>query len=125
MSDKRLLIVDDQPALGEIVRRTAAGLGYDVKVTTHAEEFMAVFDDFNPTAIVLDIVMPDIDGIELVAWLLDRGCDARILVASGYNKRYAKMAETLGVAKGLEIGFLEKPYRIAELREALEGEKAC
>tara|TARA_R110001606_G_scaffold340095_1_gene488251 strand:- start:61 stop:429 length:369 start_codon:yes stop_codon:yes gene_type:complete len=122
MPDKRLLIVDDQPALGEIVRRTAAGLGYDVKVTTHAEEFMAVFDSFNPTAIVLDIVMPDIDGIELVAWLVDRDCDARILVASGYNKRYAKMAETLGVAKGLEIGFLEKPYRIAELREALEGE---
>ena len=32
------------------------------------------------------------------------------------------MAETLGVAKGLEISFLEKPYRIAELRDALEAE---
>ncbi len=122
MDIKRLLIVDDQPALGEIVRRTAEGLGYEVKVTTHAEEFMAEFDTFDPTAIVLDIVMPDIDGIELVGWLVDRECCARILVASGYNKRYAKMAETLGVAKGLEISFLEKPYRIAELRDALEAE---
>lgn len=95
MSDKRLLIVDDQPALGEIVRRTAAGLGYDVKVTTHAEEFMAVFDDFNPTAIVLDIVMPDIDGIELVAWLVDKGvrrpypCGIRLQQALRQNGRNA------------------------------------
>lgn len=116
---KRLLIVDDQPALGEIVRRTAEGLDYEVVVTTHAEEFMAEYESFDPTAIVLDIVMPDIDGIELVGWLVERKCGAHILVASGYNKRYAKMAETLGAAKGLEIKFLEKPFRITELRDAL------
>lgn len=116
---KRLLIVDDQPALGEIVRRTAEGLDYEVMVTTHAEEFMAEYERFDPTTIVLDIVMPDIDGIELVDWLVERNCAARILVASGYNKRYAKMAETLGTAKGLEIMFLEKPFRITELRAAL------
>jgi len=119
MAVKRLLIVDDQPALGEIVRRTAEGLDYTVMVTTHAEDFMAEYESFDPTTIVLDIVMPDIDGIELVGWLVERNCSARILVASGYNKRYAKMAETLGAAKGLEIMFLEKPFRIAELREAL------
>jgi CheY-like chemotaxis protein len=119
MAEKRLLVVDDQPALGEIVRRTAEGLDYEVVVTEHAEEFMAEYETFDPTTIVLDIVMPDIDGIELVAWLVERKCRARILVASGYNNRYAKMAETLGAAKGLQIMFLEKPFRITELRDAL------
>ena len=119
MAANRLLIVDDQPALGEIVRRTAEGLDYEVMVTTHADQFMAEYENFDPTTIVLDIVMPDIDGIELVAWLVERKCGARILVASGYNNRYAKMAETLGAAKGLEIMFLEKPFRINELRDAL------
>jgi DNA-binding NtrC family response regulator len=119
MAEKRLLVVDDQPALGEIVRRTAEGLDYEVVVTEHAEEFMVEYEKFNPTTIVLDIVMPDIDGIELVAWLVERKCGARILVASGYNNRYAKMAETLGAAKGLQIKFLEKPFRITELRDAL------
>lgn len=119
MAENRLLIVDDQPALGEIVRRTAEGLDYEVMVTTHADQFMAEYENFDPTTIVLDIVMPDIDGIELVAWLVERKCGARILVASGYNNRYAKMAETLGAAKGLEIMFLEKPFRINELRDAL------
>ena len=119
MAANRLLIVDDQPALGEIVRRTAEGLDYEVMVTTHADQFMAEYENFDPTTIDLDIVMPDIDGIELVAWLVERKCGARILVASGYNNRYAKMAETLGAAKGLEIMFLEKPFRINELRDAL------
>ena len=119
MAEKRLLVVDDQPALGEIVRRTAEGLDYEVVVTEHAEEFMVEYEKFNPPTIVLDIVMPDIDGIELVAWLVERKCGARILVASGYNNRYAKMAETLGAAKGLQIKFLEKPFRITELRDAL------
>ena len=119
MAANRLLIVDDQPALGEIVRRTAEGLDYEVMVTTHADQFMAEYENFDPSTIVLDIVMPDIDGIELVAWLVERKCGARILVASGYNNRYAKMAETLGAAKGLEIMFLEKPFRINKLRDAL------
>ncbi len=119
MGEKRLLIVDDLPALGEVVRRVAGPLGYDVRVTTHAEDFMREYDSFAPTAVVIDIVMPDIDGIELIGWLEDKGCQAKVLVASAYNARYAKMAETLGAAKGLEIAFLEKPFRIAELREAL------
>lgn len=119
MADKRLLVVDDQPALGEIVRRAAEEMGYEVRVAVHAEEFMEAFDAFAPTVVVLDIVMPDIDGIELVSWLVARKCQAKILVASGYNARYAKMAETLGADKGLQISFLEKPFRIADLRAAL------
>lgn len=119
MPDKRLLIVDDLPELGEVVSRVACNLGYDVHVTTHGEDFKRDYDAFDPTAVVLDIVMPDIDGIELIDWLIERGCDAKILVASAYNPSYARMAETLGSAKGLEISFIEKPFRIAELRETL------
>ena len=119
MADRRLLIVDDVPELGEVVRRVAGNLGYDVHVTTHAEEFKRDFEVFDPTTVVLDIVMPDVDGIELLDWLIERDCDAKILVASAYNPRYAQMAETLGSAKGLEISFIEKPFRVSELRETL------
>lgn len=119
MADKRLLIVDDLPELGEVVGRVAGNMGYDVRITTHADEFKRDFDSFDPTTVVLDIVMPDIDGIELIDWLIERDCSAKILVASAYNPSYARMAETLGAAKGLEITFIEKPFRIAELRSSL------
>lgn len=119
MSKKRLLIVDDVPELGEVVSRVAGNMGYEVRVTTHAKDFKRDFESFNPTTVVLDIVMPDVDGIELIDWLIERDCSAKILVASAYNPNYARMAKTLGAAKGLEIAFIEKPFRIAELRTSL------
>ncbi len=119
MDVRRLLVVDDRPEMGEMVRRVASGLGYDVQVTTHANEFMEIFDVFDPSVVVLDIVMPDIDGIELVKWLYERGSRVRVFVTTAFNPRYAEMAETLGEAKGLDVSLIKKPFRVAELREAL------
>jgi DNA-binding response OmpR family regulator len=119
MAEKRLLVVDDRPELGEVVRRAAESIGYEVKVTVHANEFMRVFEEFDPTVVVLDIVMPDIDGIELVKWLYERGTDAKVFVTTAFNSHYAQMAEALGEAKGLDVSFIKKPFRITELREAL------
>ena len=65
MADKRLLIVHDLPGLGEVVGRVARNMGYDVRITTHAEEFKRDIDSFDPTTVVLDIVMPDNYGIDL------------------------------------------------------------
>ncbi|NKB60474.1 MAG: response regulator [Alphaproteobacteria bacterium] len=119
MTDKRLLMVDDEPALGEIVRFVAEDLGYDVQITTHGKEFMQAFESFEPTTIIVDIVMPNIDGIELIHWLHGHDCDAKILVTSGSSEAYARMARNLGDARGLDISVIEKPFRTATLRALL------
>lgn len=61
MSEKRLLIVDDEPEFGEFVRRVAIGLGYEVWVTTHGRTFQDAYHEIHPTHIVMDMVMPEID----------------------------------------------------------------
>ena len=66
MTERRLLVVDDDPDFGDFVRQVAEGSGYQVTVTTGGQEFMEVYDDVDPTAIVLDMVMPEIEGTELV-----------------------------------------------------------
>lgn len=120
MSDGRLLIVDDEPAFGAFVRTVAERMGYEVQVTTQAREFQKAFDGFAPTDIVIDIVMPDADGIELIRWIADKGSNARIIIASGSNPDYAKAAEVLGAAHGLRsISTLRKPVSLADLRAAL------
>lgn len=118
-NEKRLLVVDDEPGIREIIRRAASGMGFDVRATGDAEEFKALYDAFDPTAIVLDIVMPETDGFELMKWLIERDCDAGIVVASGYNPLYAKMAATLGSDSGLAVSFLDKPFNLDALRGAL------
>lgn len=120
MSDKRLLIVDDEPDFGEMVARVAADLGYAVRVTTSGREFQTAYREVQPTLIVLDMVMPEMDGNELVVWLMEQGYAAGLIIITGYNPDYAKDAQLLAEFKGLRsVITLVKPIRLAKLREAL------
>lgn len=119
MAEKRLLIVDDVVAMGEFVRTVGKSLGYEVRLSTCGEEFKRVVDEFDPTTVMLDIMMPDIDGLQLVKWLRERGCAAKIIVASMENPNYAKLARALGKGRGLDISVLPKPYNVNQLYEAL------
>ncbi len=123
MSENRVLVVDDEPEFGEIVRNVADGLGYAVKVTTSGAAFKEAYGPFRPTVVVLDVIMPEIDGVELVQWLADRDSTVRLIVVTGYAPSYAELTRKLGEAKGLRsVTTLTKPVRIARLRAALAGE---
>lgn len=118
--ERRLLVVDDEPEIGKIVAEVAAGVGYDVRVATNGHDFKREFTAFSPTMVVLDVVMPEIEGIELVDWLASENYRGRLIVITGYNPDYALLASRLGEAHGLEsVATLGKPIRVAELREHL------
>ena len=120
MSERRLLVVDDEPDFAEFVSNAAGELGYDTRVCTHPKEFRRIYADFAPTHIVLDVVMPEIDGIEIMQWLAGQGSTAKVVVTTGYNPQYAKMAGLVGADRGLEPAkILTKPVRLAALRAAL------
>lgn len=122
MVKRRLLVIDDEEGFGVFVQRCADDLGFAVRVTTKAQDFMDAFESFDPDLIVLDLVMPEIDGIDLINWLADRECTAKVIFTTGYDASYADHASTLGIAKGLAVaGILLKPFRLAELREMLEA----
>jgi DNA-binding response OmpR family regulator len=119
VSNKRLLVIDDAADFGAFVRRVAVKFDFEVEVTTDPREFKEIYKRFDPTIIVLDIVMPDTDGIELVRWLVTARCTARIIIVSGFNPSYARMADTIGSVAGLtSITRLSKPVRVADLRRA-------
>ncbi|MBL6952207.1 MAG: response regulator [Alphaproteobacteria bacterium] len=116
---KRLLVVDDEPDFADFVKRTAEGMGYDVSALSDPNLFKEAYAAFKPNVIVLDMVMPDIEGIELVQWLAQQGCEAKILVVTGYNPYYGKMALGLGEVRGLQVESHQKPISLADLRKAL------
>lgn len=122
MNQRRLLVIDDEAEIGEFIREVAEDLGYEVVVTRHAEAFKTGYESFDPTLIMLDIVMPDVDGIELLRYLAQEGCRAKVLVMSGYSEKYLESAEKLSDAYGLKrIDRLTKPIRLAKLREVLSA----
>jgi DNA-binding response OmpR family regulator len=121
VSEHRLLIIDDHPHFGQLIGDVAETAGFAIVVTQHVDEFLEHLDRFRPTAITVDLLMPEVDGIELLRELALRGIRAKILVSSGADERMLSAAAELGVEMGLLIrGVIAKPLRAAELRTQLE-----
>jgi len=66
------------------------------------------------------MVMPDIDGNELILWLVEQRCAADIIIITGYHPDYAVNARLLAEFKGLRsVVTLSKPISVTRLRGAL------
>jgi CheY-like chemotaxis protein len=126
-SARRLLLIDDEPQMRSFLSRIAQGCGYEVRNTDDAAGFKEAYASWAPDIVILDLVMPQVDGIELLRFLAERRSKARILIISGFDPKVLDAAHRLGAAHGLSmIGALAKPVRVAELRAILgkdtEGE---
>jgi DNA-binding response OmpR family regulator len=120
MTEKRLLVIDDEPGFGAFVQQVAEGEGFTVCVTTRADEFKEALATFRPNIIALDVVMPDVEGIELLRYLADTNWTGPVLVISGYNPDYLRLAKALGGSRGLpSVTTLTKPIHARDLRAAL------
>jgi DNA-binding response OmpR family regulator len=93
MQDNRLLICDDEPAFGRFVQNVAEELGSKVRVTTDGRAFIEAYNSFKPTVIILAMIMPGMDGNELVLWLAKQSCTARLIIITGYTPDYAAHAK--------------------------------
>ncbi|MEO3428081.1 response regulator [Pelagibius sp. CAU 1746] len=118
----RLLMCDDEAAIGAFVRHIAEELGYSMHFTTDAEDFGSLYRQVDPQVVILDLVMPGTDGIELLRFLAKQRSRARILLMSGFDPRIRDAARLLGEAHSLDMaGVVAKPVRAAELRRLLAG----
>jgi CheY-like chemotaxis protein len=116
----RLLLVDDDPSMNDLIRRVAEGCGFEVRTTSRPAEVLNLVEEFDPDLIGLDIAMPEIDGIELIKCLSESACRARVLIVSGLMPPFPSAAERLGQARGLNmVGTIAKPFRVEELRRIL------
>jgi EAL domain-containing protein (putative c-di-GMP-specific phosphodiesterase class I)/CheY-like chemotaxis protein len=116
----RLLIVDDEPGVVDFVAAMGRKLGYTVATTPSGAEFLRLVDSFRPTMIVMDLHLPDTDGVQLLRLLVSRGCKANIVLISGSDERVLATAHELGVSHGLAMcGSLSKPIVPADLQSKL------
>jgi DNA-binding response OmpR family regulator len=120
MTNRRLLIIDDDVSFAEFVSLVANEEGFDVEITTRATDFMAAVLRAPPDVIVLDIVMPGMDGIDLIQWLAKRRSAARVIVATGFHPDYGNMVKEIGIGLGIaSVAILLKPFALAVLKAAL------
>ncbi|MBD1917394.1 MULTISPECIES: EAL domain-containing response regulator [Cyanophyceae] len=125
MGDRRLLILDDDPMTGETIQRIAEFAGLEVRFTPDPDRFFDLFREWRPTHIALDLVMPTMDGVQVMARLAKLSCRAKIIITSGVGSRVLDAAGRSAVEHGLDIaGVLPKPFSPGQLREMLRGQIA-
>lgn len=115
----RLLVLDDEPAIRDLVAEVARNAGYDVVAVSDTDALgSSQFDSFD--VVVLDLVMPRIDGIEVLRMLSSAGSRAKLVLMSGMDRRTLDTARRIAVEQGLQVAaVLTKPFRAAELLKAL------
>lgn len=120
MAKRRVLVIDDDAHVCEGIRQMAERQGCDVVAVTRARDFRAALDSFRPDVIMIDVVMPDTDGVELLKYLSAHGCTARVVMMTGYSPGYLSKAVDLGHGLGLPwVAGLMKPLGLGELRKVL------
>lgn len=116
MSGERVLIVDDEPRIRRALRNALAGHGYEIEEAAGGEDALTALACRPPDAIVLDLMMPGVDGFEVVRQT--RGWSrVPIIVLSARGEERAKV-------EALDLGaddYLTKPFGIEELLARLRA----
>jgi two-component system response regulator MprA len=113
-----ILVVDDEPAVRESLRRALELEGYDVELAADGEEAMALLEgNGQPDAVVLDILMPGLDGLEVCRRLRTARNQVPVLMLTARAEVDSRVA-------GLDAGaddYLPKPFALAELLARLRA----
>jgi EAL domain-containing protein (putative c-di-GMP-specific phosphodiesterase class I)/ActR/RegA family two-component response regulator len=116
----RLLIVDEESGVNELVTAVARKLGYTVASAPSGAAFVQLLESFQPSLIMMELHLPDTDGVELLRSLGARACPASIVLMSGVEQRVLGAAHELGVSHGLSMcGTLAKPLPPGEVHTKL------
>jgi CheY-like chemotaxis protein len=125
-STPRILVVDDTPSLLDVIRKALEVDGYRVRTCLESRYAVAMAQDDHPDVIMLDVVMPEVSGWEVLAQLRKDPAFARtpVIVCTAYvSEAMARLAELKGPDQ--HLGLLPKPFELEELLEVVESVTAA
>ncbi len=107
----RILVVDDEESISELLSMALRYEGFEVVAAADGRTALERFDDFRPHLLVLDVMMPGIDGFEVAKRLADRREDVPIIFLTARDTTGDKV-------RGLTLGgddYVTKPFSVEEL----------
>ena len=117
MTSVRVLVIDDEHMIRWSVAQTLRAAGHEVALAETAAEGLALFREFRPAVVFLDIRLPDQDGLAVLQVMKqERGQDAAVIVMTAYE-------ESCSVAEAMRLGayaYIRKPFDFDQL-EGLAG----
>jgi two-component system chemotaxis response regulator CheY len=111
------IVVDDEAFIRQVLMRMLERIGLDVvAVADSGGPVIDLYEEHRPDVVVMDIAMPEIDGLTTLGRLREDHPDARVIICTSFSSRkYLDEAEQLGAA-----GFLNKPFDMNGIRSTLD-----
>ncbi|MEY3108575.1 MAG: hypothetical protein RL730_926 [Actinomycetota bacterium] len=108
---KRILVVDDEPNINDLISTSLKFSGFDVRSASNGAEALAIAEEFKPHALVLDVMMPGMSGFQVCEKLRKDGLKLGVLFLTAKDSTDDKVT-------GLTIGgddYMVKPFSLEEL----------
>ena len=106
-----IVVVDDEPSIRELVSASLHFSGFDVKTASNGTEAIDVITQTNPDIVVLDVMLPDIDGFTVTRRIRQQGVEAPVLFLTARD-------DTQDKVMGLTVGgddYVTKPFSLEEV----------
>lgn len=107
----RILVIDDEPGITDLLSTSLRFVGFDVRTAATGHEALSVAAEWRPELLVLDVMLPDMDGFEVCSRLRDRSAGIPVVFLSARDRSEDKVS-------GLTIGgddYVTKPFGLEEL----------
>ncbi len=111
-----ILVVDDEVAVNNNIRKILSKKGYQVDQAVNKEEALEQIEAKNYSLVLLDLRIPGVKGLELLEAIVDKNPDAKVIMITGY----ASIETAVEAARIGAIDYLPKPFTPDEIRSATE-----
>jgi two-component system, OmpR family, response regulator len=109
--EARLLVVDDEPYIADLLATSLRFVGFDVRVASSGTEALALAEQYRPELLVLDVMLPDMDGFEVCRQIRAAGRPVAVVFLTARDSTEDKVG-------GLTIGgddYVTKPFSLEEV----------
>jgi DNA-binding NtrC family response regulator len=111
-----ILVVDDEQIVLESVKKHLRDDGYSIQAVTSVREALVLMDQSRFDVVMTDLMMPHVDGLELMQIIKERFPDVLVIMMTGYATiSSASQAQQQGA-----FGYIAKPFTKAELKEVVQ-----
>ena len=108
---QRILVVDDEASISDLISTSLRFVGFDVRTAANGAQALQIAEEFKPHAMVLDVMLPDLDGFEVCKQIRNEGVETGVLFLTAKDGMEDKV-------KGLTLGgddYMTKPFSLEEL----------
>jgi CheY-like chemotaxis protein len=117
MAAPRILIVDDEQALARILSFAFTNEAYRVEVASDGVDCMNKFSTFEPDAVLMDIMMPKLDGLETIRLLRQNDVHRDLLIVA-MSAKASPADEEAALVAGADF-FVKKPFQVAKVLDSV------